>query len=938
MGKRLACIGKILAICLSLCVISSAFAQNARVTLSGHVRPAIISANDRGRVDSSLLLRHVTLMLPPSDAKQTELNALLDRLQDPASPDFHRWLTPEQFGARFGAATADIEHITSWLRSQNLAVDSVGRGRSTIAFTGAVRDIEKVLQIEIHNYMVNGELHYANSGEPSLPAELGNAVRWIRGLDDFRMQPIALTHTQAAAKPAYTSVTTGFNYIAPEDMATMFDILPLYNSGITGSGQSIAVVGQTDIDLSDIEEFRSYFNLSANDPRMVLVPKTTDPGISATDLPEADIDLEWSGAIARDATIVYVYSQFVMDALDYAINENVAPVITMSYGSCEQLESTSVLNGLRTYARQAAAQGISWLAASGDTGANGCYGQDTARGLTGLSVNTPASVPEVTGLGGTTLNEGGGVYWNATNNGSHSSALSYIPETTWNDSVSEGTAEASTGGTSRYFTKPVWQTGTGVPADGFRDVPDVAMPSSADHDGFMVYTSGLMETYGGTSVASPVFAGVTSLLNQYLLANGLQKSAGQGNLNPRLYALAQTSPGAFHDIASGDNVVPSCSPKQRNCLPTQVGFSAGPGYDQTTGLGSVDVYNLISAWAPVAAQPVASATVQLTSSSNPLPSSGSTVLTATVTAVSGPTPTGTVTFYLAGTVLGFGSLTGTGLVASATLTVTAAQLTVGPAEDPSGTGAPDVSPAVTAIYSGDMLNPSGAASVTIIVVSPTATAIGGTSNAASFLPAYAPGIIMSVFGANLATGTPDQPGSPLPVNLADATVTLNGIPAPLYYVSPTQINLQIPYEIPGNSTAIVKISLNGQTSTSQIFVSPSAPGIFADGNGMLVPYQSTGRGQSIVLFETGDGLVTPQPMTGSVPAAGVIPVPKASVSVTVGGVKASTPFDFIGVPSWSIGVTQINFTIPPTAPLGLQPIVVTVGGSRSFPVFINVTP
>ena len=266
-------------------------------------------------------------------------------------------------------------------------------------------------------------MHYANSGDPSLPAELGGIVQWIRGLDDFRLQPIALKPSQVAAKPAYTSLTTGFNYIAPEDMAAMYDILPLYNSGITGRGQSIVVVGQTDVNISDIEEFRSYFNLSANDPRMVLVPKTTDPGISATDLPEADIDLEWSGAIARDATIVYVYSQFVMDALDYAINENVAPVITMSYGSCEQLESTSVLNGLRTYARQAAAQGISWLAASGDTGANGCYGQDTARGLTGLSVNTPASVPEVTGLGGTTLNEGGGVYWNATNDGSHASAL-----------------------------------------------------------------------------------------------------------------------------------------------------------------------------------------------------------------------------------------------------------------------------------------------------------------------------------------------------------------------------------------------------------------------------------------------------------------------------------------------------------------------------------
>ncbi len=929
--------GKCLAICLSFCVISAAFAQNAqnaRVALAGNMRPAAIPANDQGRVDSGLLLRHVTLMLPPSEPKQTELNALLDRLQDPASPDYHRWLTPEQYGARFGASTTDIARVTSWLRAQNLTVDSVGRGRTTIAFTGAVRDVEQAFQTEIHNYQANGELHYANSGEPSLPAELGGVVRWIRGLDDFRLQPIALK----PAKPAYTSVTTGFNFIAPGDMATMYDILPLYNSGITGSGQSIVVVGQTDVNISDIEEFRIYFNLSANDPKMLLVPKTNDPGISVNDLPEADIDLEWLGAIARDATIVYVYSQFVMDALDYAINENVAPVITMSYGECEQLDGTTVLNSERTYAQQAAAQGISWMTASGDTGANGCYGQDTARGLTGLSVNAPASIPEVTGLGGTTLNEGGGVYWNATNDGTHASALSYIPETTWNDSVSEGTAEASTGGASAYFTKPAWQTGPGVPADGMRDVPDVAMPASADHDAYMVYTSGVMEAYGGTSVASPVFAGVTGLLNQYLIANGLQKTAGLGNLNPRLYALAQASPGAFHDITSGDNIVPSCSPKERNCVQAQVGFSAGPGYDQTTGLGSVDAYNLISAWAPGGARPATAATVQLTSSANPLPPTGSTTLTATVTAASGATPTGTVTFYLAGTALGSGPLTGTGLSASATLTVTAAQLTVGPAADPSGTGEADVSPAVTAVYSGDAVNASGAASMTIVVVSPTATAISGTSSAASFLPNYAPGMIMAMFGTNLATGTPSLPNSPLPTNLADATVTLNGIPAPLYYVSPTQINLQIPYEIAGDSTAIIKISVNGQTSTSQIFVSPTAPGIFGDGNRMLVPYQSTGRGQTIALYETGDGLVTPQPVTGSVPATGVTPVPIANVSVSVGGVKAATPFDYIGVPPWSIGATQINFTIPPTAPLGLQPVVVTAGGSSSFPVYITVTP
>jgi uncharacterized protein (TIGR03437 family) len=544
----------------------------------------------------------------------------------------------------------------------------------------------------------------------------------------------------------------------------------------------------------------------------------------------------------------------------------------------------------------------------------------------------------VTGVGGTTLNEAGGNYWSATNDGYHASALSYIPETAWNDTATDGSPSATTGGASAFFTKPAWQTGSGVPDDGWRDVPDLAMPASADHDAYLVYTSGLMEAFGGTSVSSPVFAGITGLLNQYLTANGFQTVAGQGNMNPRLYTLATYSSGVFHDITTGDNMVPSCSSKEKSCVPAQVGYNAGPGYDQTTGLGSVDAYNLISAWPQSTGGGTLQAALQLTSSVNPLPASGSTVLTGTVSTTGGLAPTGTVTFYLAGAALGSAPLTGSGLTLTATLTVTAARLSVGAAEDPTGVGAADITPAVTAVYSGDKVYESGATTVTLVVVAPAAMAISGSTSAASFVPSYAPGMIMALFGQNLATGTPAQPGSPLPTQLVGTTVALNGISVPLYYVSPSQINLQIPYEIPVNSTAILKISSNGKSATSRINLSAAAPGIFADGNGLLVPYQSTGRGQTIVLFETGDGLVTPQPVTGSVPLAGATPVPRGNVSVSVGGVKAATPFAFIGVPAWSIGVTQINFTIPPTAPLGFQPVVVTVNGSSSPPVYIMVTP
>ena len=422
---------------LVLVCLPALLAQNGRVALIGHVRPGLAAASDLGRVDASLILRHVAILLETSAAQQAELANLLERQQDPASTDYHQWLTPEEYGARFGLAQADIGLVTSWLTTQNLTVDSVERGRTTIAFTGAVRDVEAAFQTEIHRYAVNGEVHYANAGEPSVPAALGGLVRVIRGLDDFRMKPRAVKGTPPAVNgPSYTSTITGNHYLAPEDVATIFDIAPLYNSGFTGKGQKIAVVGQTAINLSDIEEFRTYFNLGANDPQLVLVPNTGTQGISTTDLPEADLDIEWSGAIARDASIIFVYSNNVMTSLAWAVNQNLAPVITMSYGSCEALNGNAELVALNSYAQQASAQGISWISAAGDNGANDCYGQ-SSRVPSGLSVDAPASVPLVTGVGGTTLTEGTGNYWNTTNSANHASAISYIPENVWNDTVQD---------------------------------------------------------------------------------------------------------------------------------------------------------------------------------------------------------------------------------------------------------------------------------------------------------------------------------------------------------------------------------------------------------------------------------------------------------------------------------------------------------------------
>jgi subtilase family serine protease len=220
-----------------------------------------------------------------------------------------------------------------------------------------------------------------------------------------------------------------------------------------------------------------------------------------------------------------------------------------------------------------------------------------------LATDLPASIPEVTAVGGTEFNEGNGVYWNSSNDSkTKASARSYIPETSWNDSTKDN-ATASGGGASQLFPKPSWQTGNGVPSDSSRDVPDLAFPGSADHDGYIVYTSGGLNAgwyaFGGTSAGAPSFSAVLALLNQYLIANGYQSRSGLGNVNPNLYQFAISFPSAFHDISNGDNIVTASVCTDFLCGSTKtesVGYNAGAGYDQVTGLGSIDVYNFVTGW------------------------------------------------------------------------------------------------------------------------------------------------------------------------------------------------------------------------------------------------------------------------------------------------------------------------------------------------------
>jgi uncharacterized repeat protein (TIGR01451 family) len=573
------------------------------VTIRGNVNPRAKAQFDQGPADLSLRLDRITLMLKPATDQQAALEMLLRDQQDPASPNYRAWLTPEQYADRFGLSPADIDKIVVWLQSQSLSVDEVARGRNWIAFSGGVAQVQAALRTGIHRYNVAGELHFANSNEPSIPRALASAVIGILGLDDFYPKPLTRQLRSQRAHPDFTSGSS--HYLAPDDLATIYDLAPLYSAGNFGDGQTIAIMGQSDILMSDISAFRAMFNLSATLPTEVLVGHT-DPGMTS-DMQEADLDLEWAGAVARNANLIYVYSVNVFNAVTHTVNQNLAPIISYSFGDCEPGTSLSGAQSQQLVAQQANAQGITWVTASGDAGAAGCNSQTDTIATQGFAVNLPAGIPEVTGVGGTVFNEGSGTFWGSTNGANSGSALSYIPEQGWNDTSIGPTLAASGGGTSIYFSKPAWQTGPGVPSDGARDVPDLALTASADHDGYILCNNGSCASgnpstvvaansvVGGTSASTPVFSGILAVLQKYQLDHGFQSTPGLGNINPTLYQLAQNAANIFHDVTVGNNVVP-CTVGTTDCTTGSFGYAAGPGYDLVTGLGSVDAGSLVTSW------------------------------------------------------------------------------------------------------------------------------------------------------------------------------------------------------------------------------------------------------------------------------------------------------------------------------------------------------
>jgi subtilase family serine protease len=682
--------------------ITAQIDNSSRVTLAGSRPPRALPADDIGVVPSTMKLQGISLVFSRSAAQQTALDALVAAQQNPASPLYHQWIAPDQYAAQFGVADADIAAVKAWLEQQGFSVDAVARSRNRIFFSGTAGQVASAFGVPLHYYLTPamGNLpattHFAPSDDLTIPAALSSSVLAIGNLSNFRPRShLALRHPQTL-QPRFTSSETGNHYLTPGDLATIYDITPAYNAGFTGSNQSIAVVGQSAIFLTDISNFQTAVGIAGKTPIITLVPNSGTSEVYANgDEAESDLDLEYSSTIAKGAQVYFVYvgnsnSYSVWNSIEYAIDERIAPIISSSYGECEPELGQSEYNTYTSYLEQAAAQGQTVVAPAGDDGSTDCYGSYASRDTADneqLAVDFPGSSQYVTSMGGTEfpaadIVSGNNTYFAAeTTTDIISSAKSYIPEMVWNDDTSSDSSSplsAGGGGVSIYSPHPSWQTGTiggvAIPTSSFRMVPDISLTASPNNapfafctsdttfwntaanggtapyqqascnDGLRDSASQLLTVGGGTSFDAPTFAGLVAIINQS------QNSTGQGVVNSTLYSVAATTAysTAFHDITSGGN---QCTAGTAYCSTAgAANYAATTGYDEASGLGSIDFYNLLTAWPSSTTSPLISTSTTLTAATT-IPAIGAAdAITITVAPLttSTTTPSGTVSVTVDG--------------------------------------------------------------------------------------------------------------------------------------------------------------------------------------------------------------------------------------------------------------------------------------------------
>ncbi|HTV10179.1 MAG TPA: protease pro-enzyme activation domain-containing protein [Candidatus Aquilonibacter sp.] len=613
------------------------------VPLAGSLDPHLRTAQDLGPLAPDTLISGITLVFSRSAAQESALQQLLAQQTNPSSPLYHHWLTPDTFASRFGVAASDVAATTAWLQAFGFIIDPASTPTpDRITFSGTAAQIQQAFGAELHRFRwpagndEPSQLHFAPATELLLPPTLAPVTAAVLHLSDFRPKPSVRT-----LHPDYTTLSTQSHFLVPYDVEVMYDLMPLYSNRISGTGQQLVIVGQSYVNTAgggSTWTFRGQAGGGNSTPiNTVLVPGSGVEAVSAGDEGESEIDLEYSSAIAYSAGVVFVttgssQNYDVIDSLSYAVSQDIAPVISVSYGICEPLLSTADAEQINSILEQAAAQGQTVVAASGDFGATGCAAYGSESGLTTaaeqqLAVDLPASSPYAVAVGGTqmapgTFAAGDTTYWlPAVNLDNSNSLLSYVPEVAWNEGSPTLGILASGGGASIFFVRPSWQANVpGIPSGTFRLVPDVALQASVASPGYAICTddaalagttqtctnglkssTGAYTVTGGTSFAAPIFAGFLAVLNQYESTNGL------GDVHPTLYSLAAQPSiytSAFHDIATGTT---ACIFGDGNCgTPGESAYAATTGYDQATGLGSLDFYQLALDWPsahPTALQP-----------------------------------------------------------------------------------------------------------------------------------------------------------------------------------------------------------------------------------------------------------------------------------------------------------------------------------------------
>jgi subtilase family serine protease len=764
---------------------------SVRETLDGH-RPAwSISKNDIGPVPQSTLI-NLQLLLTRDAVREAAFQTRLADQQDPSSSFFHKWLTPAEIGEMYGPAPVDTAAIVTWLTSQGLKVESVTPSGIFIEFSGPASVVQDTFQTSIHLYRIPGkssptkQAWRAPTTEPTIPAAFQPVIAAIEGLAEIPLVPPHHIEVSSSSDPSplFTN-TTGGHSISPSDFATIYDLTPIYNAGINGAGVRIAIIGLSRVDPVDISTYETIFNLPSN-PANVVIPTTGgDPGQDTSFQNEATLDVERVVGTAPGAQADLVVSSSsdapgasggLITAISYNVQTLLDPIMTISFGFCEVDTGQAMTNFYANLFSQGAAEGISTFVSAGDSGAAGCDDHGVAPPATQiLSTNALCSSGFVTCVGGTEFSDTANphAYWGNINSTTHGSALGYIPEGVWNEPMtSSATTQiaAGGGGMSIYIPKPAFQTGTGVPADGYRDTPDISFSSSA-HDGylgcFLIVANGactpnpqgdysLSQNFYGTSAAAPSMAAITALIDQKL-------GGAQGALNPLIYRLAnRVLSTAFHDVTvtSSGISASSCTAATpslcNNSTPGQSGLTGGlpgylvtTGYDQATGWGSLDVDNFINA----ALAAGAATTTTLTGSSGNIIGTQTLTFSATVAAAASATvPTGGVQFYENG--VPSGSLQPLNASSQATYSI-------------ASTALPNGAVQITASYNGDSTFEGSTSNAISLQVSPVGTAADSLVLTPSS-PSVDPTMSITLTATFAGKGASAAPTAPITLNYLDA--------------------------------------------------------------------------------------------------------------------------------------------------------------------------